>query len=160
MTSIKFSLWQVVKQNYFFFIFSLIKGKKQTTNAQIFVIYLSIILIPTILCAVNWNTTFFPYILYHNQDFYICVFCLNLNIQEFCLGFFSHRWESRDFWYCVKGTMEELFSVQYHCITAAFDPPFALIYVCLSYRLVHTATESLCAFSGIVKRCTKERMRS
>lgn len=56
--------------------------------------------------------------------------------------------------------MEELFSVQYHCITAEFDPPFALIYVCLSYRLAHLAAKSLCAFSGTVKRCTKESMKS
>lgn len=56
--------------------------------------------------------------------------------------------------------MEELFSVRYHCITAEFDPPFALIYVCLSYRLAHLATKSLCVFSGTVKRCTKESMKS
>lgn len=60
----------------------------------------------------------------------------------------------------VKGTTGELFSVQYHCITAEFDPPFALIYVCLSYRLAHIATQSLCMFSGTVKRSPKESMKS
>lgn len=39
--------------------------------------------------------------------------------------------------------IEELFSVQCHCITDEFDPPFALIYIYLSYRLTHTTTKSL-----------------
>lgn len=75
--------------NFFFLDIFPYKGKNQTTNAQILVIYLSIILIPNILCAVSWSITFFPYILYHNQDFYSRVSCLNLNIQEFCLVFFA-----------------------------------------------------------------------
>lgn len=49
------------------------------------------------LCAVNGSTTFFPHILYYNQDFYSHVSSSDLNIQEFCLSFFSLQWESQDF---------------------------------------------------------------
>lgn len=49
------------------------------------------------LCAVKGSKTFFPRILYHNQDFYSHVSSSDLNIGEFCLGLFSLQWESQDF---------------------------------------------------------------
>lgn len=52
--------------------------------------------------------------------------------------------------------MEELFSVQCHCITDEFDPPFASIYIYLSYRLTHMQQLNHCTLSGAVKSCMKE----